>query len=105
MLLCIEEINPSLREVIAMNQAERLVPNKSLRDARLARGWTQAELAEKIGCHTKLILLWERGFMLPSPFYVKKLCRTLRKDARTLGLAPRDPKPVHALAHTLLAQA
>src|SRR5215468_3286419 len=100
MLLCIEEINPSSREVVAMNQAERLVPNKSLRDARLARGWTQAELAEKIGCHTKLIHLWERGLMVPSPFYVKRLCRTLRKDAGTLGLAPRDSKPVYMPAHT-----
>src|SRR5215469_12609004 len=105
MLLCIEETNPSPGEVTAMNQAERLVPNKSLRDARLARRWTQAELAEKIGCHTKLIHLWERGLMLPSPFYVKRLCRTLRKDARTLGLALHDPKPVHMSAHTLLVQA
>src|SRR5436305_12041351 len=88
-----------------MNQAERSVPNKSLREARLARGWTQAELAEKIGCHTKLIHLWERGLVLPSPFYVKRLCLALRKDARTLGLVLDEPKPVNVLGNALIVQA
>src|SRR5216110_1735597 len=88
-----------------MNRAERPVPNKPLRDARLARGWTQAELAEKIGCHTKLIHLWERGLTLPSPFYVKKLRRVLRKDARVLGLVPDDdPKSVNMSEDALIVQ-
>ena len=104
MLSCTQEINPSPGKVAAMNQAERSVPNKALRDARVARGWTQAELAEKIGCHTKLIHLWERGLTLPSPFYVKKLSRTLRKDARTLGLVTDDPKPVNMPENPLLVQ-
>src|SRR5579859_1295 len=87
-----------------MNQAERSVPNKSLRDARVARGWTQAELAEKIGCHTKLIHLWERGLTLPSPFYVKRLCRTLRKDAKTLGLVPDDSELVNTSGNAPIVQ-
>src|SRR5262249_11926286 len=93
-----------LGEVVVMNQAERSVPNKSLRDARVARGWTQAELAEKVGCHTKLIHLWERGLTLPSPFYVTKLCRTLRKDARTLALLAYQPKPVDVPGNALIVQ-
>ena len=87
-----------------MNQAKSAVPNQALRNARLSRGWTRAELAEKIGCHTKLILLWERGLILPSPFYVKKLCWALRKDARTLSLSPANPKVVHVLGNAPIAQ-
>ncbi len=78
-----------------MNQTKSSVPNESLRNARLSRGWTRAELAEKIGCHIKLIRLWERGLILPSPFYVKKLCQVLRKDVGTLGLSPDDLQTAH----------
>ncbi len=77
-----------------MSQANSPVPNKALRDARLSCRWTQAQLADKIGCDTKSIRRWELGLSLPSLFYVRKLCQTLNKDARTLGFLPDDPEPV-----------
>jgi tetratricopeptide (TPR) repeat protein/transcriptional regulator with XRE-family HTH domain len=79
-----------------MSQAESSAPNKSLTNARLSRGWTQAELAKKIGCHIKLLHRWENGHALPSSFYIRKLCTVLKKDARTLGLVPEDDaQPPH----------
>src|SRR5579864_3222759 len=77
-----------------MNQAESPVPNNALRDARLSCRWTQAELADKVGCDAKSIRRWEHGLSLPSLFYVRKLCQALNKDARALGFLPDDPKPV-----------
>src|SRR5579864_8090418 len=87
-----------------MNQAKSLMPNESLRNARLSHGWTRAELAQKTGCHTKLIRLWERGLIAPSPPYVKKLCQALGKDARTLGLLPDEPQIAHAPKDAAIAQ-
>src|SRR5437667_9162548 len=77
-----------------MYQVKSSVPNQSLRDARLSCGWTQAQLADKIGCDTKSVRRWERGLGLPSLFYVRKLCKALKKNASALGLLPDVPQPV-----------
>jgi tetratricopeptide (TPR) repeat protein/transcriptional regulator with XRE-family HTH domain len=80
-----------------MHHAKSLVPNKSLKNARLSCGWTQAQLAKQVGCHTRWIHRWEHGLDQPNLFYVRKLCKALKKDARALGLLPTDPKPIRVL--------
>ena len=36
-----------------------------LREERLCRGWTQKDVADRIGVHTQEIGRWERGETLP----------------------------------------
>ena len=40
---------------------------EKIRDLRLARGWTQAELARRMGVTRNGINSWEQGLSMPSP--------------------------------------
>ena len=48
-----------------------------IRRERLARHWTQAELALRIGCREYQVSLWERGHFQPSEKYRGRLIKTL----------------------------
>ena len=39
---------------------------RNLRRARVRSGWTQAELAEIVGCTRQAVSSWERGISAPS---------------------------------------
>lgn len=55
-----------------VNQAR---PNHLLLLARRKRGWTQQEVADRIGASLALnVTRWERGTTFPSPHYVRQLC-------------------------------
>lgn len=60
------------RGVLVMDYEER-VPNEKLIRARLEKGWTQARLAEEVGTTFETVSRWERGVVLPGPFYREKL--------------------------------
>lgn len=62
------------------------VPNEVLQEARLLRGWTQQEVANRIGTTTVNISRWERGVTSPSPYFRKQLCLLFEKDEGALGL-------------------
>ena len=53
---------------------------------RELRGWSQADLAEKVGCETKTISRWESGDSIPRPNYRQLLCEIFQKNAEELGL-------------------
>jgi putative transcriptional regulator len=55
-----------------------------LREARVAVGWTQAELAERVGVSRKTINTVENGVFIPSTVLALKLARAL--DASVEGL-------------------
>jgi putative transcriptional regulator len=55
--------------------ADRLT--NSLRQARAAAGWTQAELAERVGVSRKTINTVENGVFVPSTVLALKLARAL----------------------------
>src|SRR5258708_20838049 len=65
---------------------EEIIPNERLRRARHQQGWTQAELAEKVGATFETVSRWERGIKAPSAYYRRKLCEVLGKTAEALGL-------------------
>ena len=44
-----------------------------LREARLAAGYTQAEVAELCGCELDLVRRWERGSLSPKAEWLLKL--------------------------------
>src|SRR6266516_975200 len=68
-------------------------PNVLLRHERQLRGWSQAHLAEQIDVPDYYISRWERGEVLPSPYYQQKLCEVFadNKDCRRVGHATDPP--------------
>lgn len=48
----------------------------SLRDLRVARGWTQPQLAKRVGASVRSVKSWEAGESRPLPVYAARLART-----------------------------
>jgi DNA-binding XRE family transcriptional regulator len=53
---------------------------------RELRGWSQEELAQKLGCDLKTVSRWENGKSLPQPFHRQALCQLFKKNLLALGL-------------------
>lgn len=56
----------------------------ALRRARKARGWTQEDLADRVGVNRSAIIRWEKGSHLPSWESAKKLSTVLSVPAEQL---------------------
>jgi predicted ATPase/DNA-binding CsgD family transcriptional regulator/transcriptional regulator with XRE-family HTH domain len=65
---------------------EETIPNERLKSARYQMGWTQTELAEKVGTTFETVSRWERGIKAPSAYFRRKLCEAFGKTAEELGL-------------------
>ena len=48
-----------------------------LREQRSTKGWTQQELAEKLGVHWVTVSRWERQRTIPSQLAVRQIQETL----------------------------
>src|SRR6266487_3507763 len=84
--------SPSMGGIMTKKAAQS-TPNKLLRTARLERGWTQKDVADRIGAPLDLnVTRWERGTARPSAYYVQKLCELFGKSASELGLLPPRPE-------------
>jgi DNA-binding XRE family transcriptional regulator len=63
---------------------------RQLREDRQVDGgrgeWTQAWVAERIGCATGTIREWESGRQCPRTFYRRRLARLFGVDPAELGL-------------------
>ena len=55
-----------------------------LKALRTARGWTQAELAERVGVSRKTINTVENGVFVPSTVLALKLARALEHPVESL---------------------
>lgn len=55
-----------------------------LREERTRRGWTQAELAERVGVSRKTINTVENGVFIPSTVLALKLARALQTRVESL---------------------
>jgi putative transcriptional regulator len=55
-----------------------------LREARAERGWTQAELAERVGVTRKTVNTVENGVFIPSTVLALKLARALETRVEAL---------------------
>jgi putative transcriptional regulator len=62
--------------------AERL--GNHLREARAARGWTQADLAQRVGVTRKTINTVENGVFIPSTVLALKLASALESTVESL---------------------
>ncbi len=77
-----------------VKKAAQATPNYLLRRARLERGWSQKDVADRIGAPLDLnVTRWERGTANPSTHYVQKLCEIFGKSPSELGLLPPQPEP------------
>ena len=74
------------RTVSAIAQKYNLMRTHPLTIARIARGWSQAYLAELLGVSTRTVARWELGQTLPYPIYREQLCRLLGLNLADLGL-------------------
>lgn len=71
--------------------------HERLKHERERHNWSQAYLAQKVGCDTKTIGRWENGETLPRPYYRQIICKLFGKSAEELGLVEvqsADPDPV-----------
>ena len=59
-----------------------------LRQARAERGWTQAELAERVGVTRKTVNTVENGVFVPSTLLALKLARALETAVEDLFQLP-----------------
>ncbi len=59
-----------------------------LKQERELRGWTQSEVAERIGSTRVNVGRWENGLTVPSPYYRQKLGELFGKSIAELGLLP-----------------
>ena len=51
---------------------------ETIRAGRLARGWTQQQLAQHVGCSLTSVCGWESGRKRPTGLYARALCSALR---------------------------
>jgi transcriptional regulator with XRE-family HTH domain len=49
----------------------------SLRELRITKGWSQAELARRAGIHPSTVSMIERGLLAAYPAQVEKLAKAL----------------------------
>jgi|SRR5581483_5484782 len=64
-----------------------------VKNERARRGWSQADVAEKIGSDPKTVGRWERGLTFPSPYMCQQLSKLYGKSIQELGLI-RDAPPL-----------
>jgi len=68
----------------------------SLKAERERRGWSQSDLAKKLGVGLSTVGRWEQGKSQPYPYHRKKLATLLGKTAQQLGLLPDTDEPREA---------
>src|SRR6266536_794007 len=70
-----------------VKKAAQATPKHLLSRAREERGWTQKDVADRIGApHSLNISRWESGTAFPRSHYIEQLCLLFDKTPRELGL-------------------
>lgn len=64
--------------------------NARLRQERERRGWTQGELAERLGTTRINVGRWENGQTFPGPYYRQRLAELYGKNLQELDLLPES---------------
>ena len=76
-----------IKHMATVKQDKKLLPFYArLRNEREMRGWSQTDLAEKVGCDPKTIGRWERGDGIPHPYFRHLLSEVLGRTPQELGL-------------------
>ena len=79
---------------------QRLSFHQQLRLERERRGWSQANLAERMGnISVKTIRRWEKGESLPQPYYRQKFIEVFGKSPEELSLIVQPEQEVERSSH------
>jgi transcriptional regulator with XRE-family HTH domain len=70
-----------------MTKGTRQTVNERLRYERVRRGWSQQDVADKVGTTPLTISRWERGETTPGPHFRLKLSEVFEKSPYELGLS------------------
>jgi len=70
-------------------------PNTRLKREREQRGWTQSELAERVGSTQVNVSRWEKGVTVPSPYFRQRLGELFGKSIEQLGFIAESDKERH----------
>src|SRR5690348_955074 len=68
--------------------------HKQIKLERERRGWSQEDLAKRVGCDVKTVRRWEKGERLPRSYHRQPLFSLFGKDARAFGLMRGTPCPL-----------
>ena len=66
-----------------------------LKQEREQRGWTQSELAGRIGTTQVNVSRWEKSITVPGPYYRQKLAETFAKSIKELGFISQSDEELH----------
>jgi transcriptional regulator with XRE-family HTH domain len=80
----------------------------TIRSLRQARGWTQFELALRVGVQPQAVYLWESGRRTPQVLQLRRLGEIFEmcSDDIDLDTVPTVPRPAHrAQANRLAGEA
>lgn len=67
-------------------------PNSLLRYEREWHSLSQQQVAELIGAAPLSVSRWERGLVLPGPYFRRALCALFHKNPRELGFMAEEEK-------------
>lgn len=79
-----------LTDIVPLPVHTGITPNALLLRQRQVRGWTQRDVAEKLGTYLVNISRWERGEATPDQDFQRKLCELFRCGCEELGLSQVD---------------
>ena len=88
-----------LRQRVSARKLEEnpMVKNSSwhhiLKHERQLRGWSQADVAARIGSDPKTVSRWEQGLALPRPYFQQRLVDLFGKDTQALGFIAEQREP------------
>ncbi len=68
-------------------------PKQTICQLRQARGWTQAELAARLGLHHSAVSKWERSVTLPAPATLQRLADLFGVSVEAIAFGPADQPP------------
>ena len=63
---------------------------ETIRALRQERGWTQYELALKVGVHPQAVYLWESGRRTPQVMQLRKLGKVFERCSDEIDLHPAE---------------
>src|SRR5436853_6206128 len=75
-------------------------PRLRLTEARILRGWSQQDVADRIGTTHVNVSRWERGITKPTPYFRRKLCSLFGKTEQELDLVltPEAPQATSSVS-------
>ena len=89
-----------------MNTTIQIPSRQRLVAERLRRGWTQLEVADRLGTTPGNVSRWERGITSPGPYFRHRLCELFGRSSGELGLTWVESDEIlshHAQASSLAA--